>query len=691
MGERCEPVFPIPSLVYRMKVCIAEKPSVARSIAAVLGANEAHDGYMEGNGYRVTWTFGHLCELKEPAEYATRWRRWSLVHLPIVPERFGIKLKKDSGIKHQFDVICRLVSEADEVINCGDAGQEGELIQRWVLQLAGCKAPIRRLWLSSMTEEAIREGFDHLHDSAEYERLYYAGMTRAIGDWLLGINATRLYTLKYRSGDSRRLLSVGRVQTPTLALIVERAEEIEHFVPEPYWEIKTIYRETTFATTTGRYSTVDKAQKILDKITGKPFSVTKVTKKKGKETPPHLFDLTSLQIEANKKLGLSADETLRTIQALYERKLVTYPRVDTTYITEDVFAKCPEILNNLYQHHRMLSDLISPLGHKKLRKRKSVVDNSKVTDHHAIIPTGEVGVLTTNEERQIYDLIARRFIAAFYPDMQYEQTTVQGAVEGVRFRANGRVITDQGWQGVVKPDEEKESGDEEQSTGIMPAFVEGEQGLHKPELQEKQTRPPRAYTEATLLRAMETAGKLVESEEMKEALKQNGIGRPSTRAAIIETLLSRDYIRKQRKALLPTPLGRELIHVIRDDMLKSVELTGQWERKLRQIESGEYDARQFISDLTQKVTRMVTEVIRDPRTMSALIEEEKSSPSGDKAKKKNRQRRSSSKSDKPNDNIPHEGGLCPKCHKGHLLRGRTALGCSRYAEGCDYRFPLPKK
>ena len=691
MGERCEPVFPIPSLVYRMKVCIAEKPSVARSIAAVLGANEAHDGYMEGNGYRVTWTFGHLCELKEPAEYATRWRRWSLVHLPIVPERFGIKLKKDSGIKHQFDVICRLVSEADEVINCGDAGQEGELIQRWVLQLAGCKAPIRRLWLSSMTEEAIREGFDHLHESAEYERLYYAGMTRAIGDWLLGINATRLYTLKYRSGDSRRLLSVGRVQTPTLALIVERAEEIEHFVPEPYWEIKTIYRETAFATTTGRYSTVDKAQKILDKITGKLFSVTKVTKKKGKETPPHLFDLTSLQIEANKKLGLSADETLRTIQALYERKLVTYPRVDTTYITEDVYAKCPEILNNLYQHHRMLSDLISPLGHKKLRKLKSVVDNSKVTDHHAIIPTGEVGVLTTNEERQIYDLIARRFIAAFYPDMQYEQTTVQGAVEGVRFRANGRVITDQGWQTVVKPEDDKESGDEEQPTGIMPAFVEGEQGPHKPELQEKQTRPPRAYTEATLLRAMETAGKLVESEEMKEALKQNGIGRPSTRAAIIETLLSRGYVRKQRKALLPTPLGRELIHIIRDDMLKSVELTGQWERKLRQIESGEYDARQFISDLTQKVTRMVTEVIRDPRTMSALIEEEKSSPSGEKAKKKNRQRRSSSKSDKPDDNIPHEGGLCPKCHKGHLLRGRTALGCSRYAEGCDYRFPLPKK
>ena len=691
MGERCEPVFPIPSLVYRMKVCIAEKPSVARSIAAVLGANEAHDGYMEGNGYRVTWTFGHLCELKEPAEYATRWRRWSLVHLPIVPERFGIKLKKDSGIKHQFDVICRLVSEADEVINCGDAGQEGELIQRWVLQLAGCRAPIRRLWLSSMTEEAIREGFDHLHDSAEYERLYYAGMTRAIGDWLLGINATRLYTLKYRSGDSRRLLSVGRVQTPTLALIVERAEEIEHFVPEPYWEIKTIYRETAFATTTGRYSTVDKAQKILDKITGKLFSVTKVTKKKGKETPPHLFDLTSLQIEANKKLGLSADETLRTIQALYERKLVTYPRVDTTYITEDVFAKCPEILNNLYQHHRMLSDLISPLGHKKLRKLKNVVDNSKVTDHHAIIPTGEVGVLTTNEERQIYDLLARRFIAAFYPDMQYEQTTVQGAVEGVRFRANGRVITDQGWQTVVKPEDDKESGDEEQPTGIMPAFVEGEQGPHKPELQEKQTRPPRAYTEATLLRAMETAGKLVESEEMKEALKQNGIGRPSTRAAIIETLLSRDYIRKQRKALLPTPLGRELIHIIRDDMLKSVELTGQWERKLRQIESGEYDARQFISDLTQKVTRMVAEVIRDPRTMSALIEEEKSSPSGEKAKKKNRQRRSSSKSDKPDDNIPHEGGLCPKCHKGHLLRGRTALGCSRYAEGCDYRFPIPEE
>lgn len=674
-----------------MKVCIAEKPSVARSIAAVLGAGEAHDGYMEGNGYRVTWTFGHLCELKEPAEYATRWQRWSLVHLPIVPERFGIKLKEDSGIKHQFDVIRRLVSEADEVINCGDAGQEGELIQRWVLQLADCRVPIRRLWLSSMTEEAIREGFDHLHDSAEYERLYYAGMTRAIGDWLLGINATRLYTLKYRSGDSRRLLSVGRVQTPTLALIVERAEEIEHFVPEPYWEIKTIYRETAFATTAGRYSTVDKAQKILDKITGKPFSVTKVTKKKGKEAPPHLFDLTSLQIEANKKLGLSADETLRTIQALYERKLVTYPRVDTTYITEDVYAKCPEILNNLYRHYQVLRDLIAPLGHKKLRKLKSVVDNSKVTDHHAIIPTGEVGVFTSNEEQQIYDLISRRFLAAFYPDMQYEQTTVQGAVEGVRFRAGGRVITDPGWQSVVKPDEDKESQDDEPTTAVMPSFVEGEQGPHRPELQEKQTRPPRAYTEATLLRAMETAGKLVESEEMKEALKQNGIGRPSTRAAIIETLLSRGYIRKQRKTLLPTPVGRELIHIIRDDMLKSVELTGQWERKLRQIESGEYDARQFISDLTQKVTRMVTEVIRDPRTMSALIEEEKTAVSEKGEEKKKRQRRSSSQSGNPADASPVEGDLCPKCLKGHLLRGRTALGCSRYAEGCDYRFPLPEE
>ena len=674
-----------------MKVCIAEKPSVARSIAAVLGAVEAHDGYMEGNGYRVTWTFGHLCELKEPAEYATRWQRWSLVHLPIVPERFGIKLKEDSGIKHQFDVIRRLVSGADEVINCGDAGQEGELIQRWVLQLADCRVPIRRLWLSSMTEEAIREGFDHLHDSAEYERLYYAGMTRAIGDWLLGINATRLYTLKYRSGDSRRLLSVGRVQTPTLALIVERAEEIEHFVPEPYWEIKTIYRETAFATTTGRYSTVDKAQKILDKITGKPFSVTTVTKKKGKEAPPHLFDLTSLQIEANKKLGLSADETLRTIQALYERKLVTYPRVDTTYITEDVYAKCPEILNNLYQRYQVLRDLVAPLGHKKLRKLKSVVDNSKVTDHHAIIPTGEGGVFTSNEERQIYDLISRRFLAAFYPDMQFEQTTVQGAVEGVRFRANGRVITDPGWQAVAKPDEDKESQNEEPMTTVMPSFVEGEQGPHRPELQEKQTRPPRAYTEATLLRAMETAGKLVESEEMKEALKQNGIGRPSTRAAIIETLLSRGYIRKQRKTLLPTPVGRELIHIIRDDMLKSVELTGQWERKLRQIESGEYDARQFISDLTQKVTRMVTEVIRDPRTMSALIEEEKSAVSERGEKKKKRQRHSSAQSNKSPDAPPSEGDLCPKCRQGHLLRGRTALGCSRYAEGCDYRFPLPEE
>lgn len=683
-----------PLLYNLMKVCIAEKPSVARSIAAVLGANTAHDGYLEGAGYCVTWTFGHLCELKEPAEYATKWQRWSLVHLPIIPDRFGIKLKSDDGIRHQFEVIKRLVSQAEEVINCGDAGQEGELIQRWVLRLADCRVPIRRLWLSSMTTEAIKEGFMQLREAKDYDRLYYAGMTRAIGDWLLGINATRLYTLKYSSGDSRQLLSVGRVQTPTLALIVERAEEIDHFVPEPYWEIKTLYRETTFATTTGRYPTVEKAQAVLEKIEGKPFQVTKVTKKKGKEAPPHLYDLTSLQIEANKKLSLSADQTLQTIQALYERKLVTYPRVDTTYLTGDVYAKCPEILNGLYQSRSELRDLITPLGHKKLQRRRTVFDDSKVTDHHAIIPTGEGGGLVSEVERALYDMISRRFIAVFYPDMLYEQTTVQGEVERVRFKASGRVITDPGWQVVTKPADDKESdeSDEESSTLEMPQFTEGESGPHKPQLLEKQTRPPRPYTEATLLRAMETAGKLVESEEMKEALKQNGIGRPSTRAAIIETLLRRRYVEKKRKNLLPTPMGRELIHLIRDDMLKSVELTGQWERKLRQIESGEYDARQFISELAEKVTLMVQEVMRDPRTMTTLIEEAESEGkemSASKPVRKKRSRKSASDSD-PAQEPPHEGDLCPKCHQGKLLRGRRALGCSRYAEGCDYRFTLPE-
>lgn len=686
-----------------MKVCIAEKPSVARSIATVLGANTPHDGYLEGSGYQVTWTFGHLCELKEPSEYAERWRRWSLVHLPILPDRFGIKLKRDSGIEHQFAVIKELVSRADEVINCGDAGQEGELIQRWVLQLAGCKVPVRRLWLSSMTTEAIRDGFEHLRESSDFERLYYAGMTRAIGDWMLGINATRLYTLKYRSGDSRHLLSVGRVQTPTLALIVQRSEEIEHFVPEPYWEIKTVYRDTTFATTAGRYDTEERAQAVLDKISHSPLRITKVTKRKGKEAPPHLYDLTSLQIEANKKLSLSADRTLQIVQALYERKLVTYPRVDTTYLTGDVYAQCPQILNGLYSRRSDVRDLITPLAHQKLKRRKSVFDDSKVTDHHAIIPTGESGALLSQEEVDVYDLIMRRFISVFYPDMLYEQTTAMAEVEKVRFKATGRVITDPGWQAVTKPDEDKDEEpdreDEESKSHEMPPFVIGEEGPHKPELLRKQTRPPKQYTEATLLRAMETAGKLVEDEQMKEALKQNGIGRPSTRAAIIETLLSRQYIRKERKSLVPTPIGTELIHIIRDDTLKSVELTGQWERKLRLIERGEYDPRQFVSELAQKVTLLVDQVMRDPRTMSSLLEEAKEEGIREREtpaeKKRKRTTRATSRDEgKVQSKLTEQSGLlregdpCPKCGQGHLLRGQTALGCSRYAEGCDFRAPL---
>ena len=615
-----------------MIVCIAEKPSVAKDIARIIGANSSHDGYMEGNGYQVTWTFGHLCELKMPEDYTPVWKAWSLSALPMIPPRFGIRLKDDEGIKKQFATIEKLMQKADGIINCGDAGQEGELIQRWVMQKAQAKCPVQRLWISSMTDEAIREGFANLKDQAEYQSLYLAGLSRAVGDWLLGINCTRLYTIKY--GQNRQVLSIGRVQTPTLALIVNRQKEIDNFKPEPYWVLATIYRDTTFTATSGKFTSKEEGEKAFAAIEGRPFTVTKVEKKNGKETPPSLYDLTSLQVDCNKKYGFSAEMTLNIIQQLYEQKLTTYPRVDTTFLPDDVYDKCPQTMNGLFQvkvaGQAPYADLIRPLGGKPLPKSKKVFDSSKVTDHHAIIPTGIVPQNLTDVQRKVYDLIARRFIAAFYPDCKFAQTTVLGAVEyvampsqqteqpteqakAIEFKVTGRTILDPGWRTVyakdTQADDDEKKPEEEERT--LPVFVKGESGDHTPTLTEKWTTPPKYYTEATLLRAMETAGKLVEDEELRRVMKENGIGRPSTRAAIIETLFKRHYIKKERKNLLATPTGIELIDLIREELLKSAELTGIWEKKLRDIEAQKYDPQQFINELKQRVTEIVRDVISD--------------------------------------------------------------------------------
>ena len=615
-----------------MIVCIAEKPSVAKDIARIIGANSSHDGYMEGNGYQVTWTFGHLCELKMPEDYTPVWKAWSLSALPMIPPRFGIRLKDDEGIKKQFATIEKLMQKADGIINCGDAGQEGELIQRWVMQKAQAKCPVQRLWISSMTDEAIREGFANLKDQAEYQSLYLAGLSRAVGDWLLGINCTRLYTIKY--GQNRQVLSIGRVQTPTLALIVNRQKEIDNFKPEPYWVLATIYRDTTFTATSGKFTSKEEGEKAFAAIEGRPFTVTKVEKKNGKETPPSLYDLTSLQVDCNKKYGFSAEMTLNIIQQLYEQKLTTYPRVDTTFLPDDVYDKCPQTMNGLFQvkvaGQAPYADLIRPLGGKPLPKSKKVFDSSKVTDHHAIIPTGIVPQNLTDVQRKVYDLIARRFIAAFYPDCKFAQTTVLGAVEyvampsqqteqpteqakAIEFKVTGRTILDPGWRTVyakdTQADDDEKKPEEEERT--LPVFVKGESGDHTPTLTEKWTTPPKYYTEATLLRAMETAGKLVEDEELRRVMKENGIGRPSTRAAIIETLFKRHYIKKERKNLLATPTGIELIDLIREELLKSAELTGIWEKKLRDIEAQKYDPQQFINELKQQVTEIVRDVISD--------------------------------------------------------------------------------
>lgn len=673
-----------------MIVCIAEKPSVAKDIARILGATNSHQGYMEGNGYQVTWTFGHLCTLKEPNDYTEMWKHWSLSSLPMIPQRFGIKLIDDDGIKRQFAVIEKLMQSADGIVNCGDAGQEGELIQRWVMQKAGAKCPVKRLWISSMTDEAIREGFASLKDQNEYQSLYIAGLSRAIGDWLLGMNATRLYTLKY--GQNRQILSIGRVQTPTLALIVNRQKEIDSFEPEPYWVLATVYRDTTFTATKGKFSTKEEGEAAFATIADKPFTVTAVQKKNGTEAPPRLFDLTSLQVECNRKFSYSAETTLKLIQGLYERKLTTYPRVDTQFLSDDIYPKCPSILSGISKQYEALME---PLKGKKLPKSKRVFDTSKVTDHHAIIPTGVPATGLTDMERNVYDLITRRFIAVFYPDCKFSTTTVLGTVEDVEFKATGKEILSPGWRDVyaqqnATADDDERKGDEERT---LPTFVKGESGPHIPTLSEKWTTPPKYYTEATLLRAMETAGKFVEDETLRAALKENGIGRPSSRAGIIETLFKRHYIRRERKNLVATATGIELIDTIHEELLKSCELTGIWEKRLRDIEHKKDDAADFINGLKQQITEIVNDVLRDNsnRRVTTLSEEDLKKKAKKKATPKKKAATSTTSTDTPtatSNNDPLVGTTCPVCGKGTIIKGKTAYGCSRWREGCNYRKPL---
>jgi DNA topoisomerase III len=683
-----------------MIVCIAEKPSVARDIADILGARTRKEGYIEGNGYQVTWTFGHLCTLKEPHEYTPGWKSWSLGSLPMIPPRFGIKLIENPTYEKQFHIIEGLMQQADEIINCGDAGQEGELIQRWVMQKAGARCPVKRLWISSLTEEAIKEGFAKLKDQSDFQSLYEAGLSRAMGDWLLGMNATRLYTIKY--GQNKQVLSIGRVQTPTLALIVNRQLEIENFKPEPYWELKTVYRETTFSATKGKFTSKEEGLEFLETVKQSDFVVTDVSAKKGVEYAPRLFDLTSLQVECNKKFAYSADETLKLIQSLYEKKVTTYPRVDTTFLSDDIYPKCPAILKGL----RDYEVLTAPLDGAKLPKSKKVFDSSKVTDHHAIIPTGVYPQNLTDMERRVFDLIARRFIAVFYPDCKVSTTTVLGEVDKIEFKVTGKQILEPGWRVVfAKEQVEEKEGDEER---VLPVFVKGESGPHVPDLNEKWTQPPKPYTEATLLRAMETAGKLVDNDELRDALKENGIGRPSTRAAIIETLFKRNYIRKEKKNLIATPTGVELIQLIHEELLKSAELTGIWEKKLREIEKRTYDARQFLEELKQMVSEIVTSVLSDNTNRRITIQEAAAQIVEEKPKKepKKRTRKPAAPKEKKQEEKSAEkvvegsgkegvpvtgetdllvGQPCPVCGKGTIIKGKAAYGCSEWKNGCTFR------
>mgnify|MGYP002575773451 CR=1 FL=1 len=690
-----------------MIVCIAEKPSVAKDIARILGATTSHNGYMEGNGFQVTWTFGHLCTLKEPNDYTENWKHWSLSALPMIPPRFGIKLIDDDGIKRQFSVIERLMQAADCIVNCGDAGQEGELIQRWVMQKAQAKCPVKRLWISSMTDDAIREGFNSLKDQSEYQPLYVAGLSRAIGDWLLGMNATRLYTLKY--GQNRQVLSIGRVQTPTLALIVNRQKEIDSFEPEPYWVLSTIYRDTLFTATKGKFTTKEEGEQAFATIADKPFEVTSVSKKNGNEAPPRLFDLTSLQVECNRKFSYSAETTLNLIQSLYERKLTTYPRVDTQFLSDDIYPKCAGILTGM----RGYEQYIQPLAGKKLPKSKRVFDTSKVTDHHAIIPTGVPASALSDMERNVYDLIARRFIAVFYPDCKFSTTTVLGKVADVEFKVSGKEILEPGWRTIYaqqqtstpQPNNPQPSSsdddDKRDEERTLPTFVKGESGPHTPTLTEKWTTPPKYYTEATLLRAMETAGKFVDDETLRAALKENGIGRPSSRAGIIETLFKRHYIRRERKNLIATATGIELIDIIHEELLKSCELTGIWEKKLRDIEHKKYEAADFINELKQQVTEIVYDVLRDNSNRRVTITTDEDlkkakkkktaapkkaaakSATSEKAKESASAAQPAATTPSADDSII--GTTCPVCGKGTIIKGKTAYGCSNWKNGCTYR------
>ena len=672
-----------------MIVCIAEKPSVAKDIARILGATTSHNGYMEGNGFQVTWTFGHLCTLKEPNDYTENWKHWSLSALPMIPPRFGIKLIDDDGIKRQFSVIERLMQAADCIVNCGDAGQEGELIQRWVMQKAQAKCPVKRLWISSMTDEAIREGFNSLKDQSEYQPLYVAGLSRAIGDWLLGMNATRLYTLKY--GQNRQVLSIGRVQTPTLALIVNRQKEIDSFEPEPYWVLSTIYRDTLFTATKGKFTTKEEGEQAFATIADKPFEVTNVSKKNGNEAPPRLFDLTSLQVECNRKFSYSAETTLNLIQSLYERKLTTYPRVDTQFLSDDIYPKCAGILTGM----RGYEQYIQPLAGKKLPKSKRVFDTSKVTDHHAIIPTGVPASALSDMERNVYDLIARRFIAVFYPDCKFSTTTVLGKVEDVEFKVSGKEILEPGWRTIYAQQQtstpqpinpqpsSSEDDDKHDEERTLPTFVKGESGPHTPTLTEKWTTPPKYYTEATLLRAMETAGKFVDDETLRAALKENGIGRPSSRAGIIETLFKRHYIRRERKNLIATATGIELIDIIHEELLKSCELTGIWEKKLRDIEHKKYEAADFINELKQQVTEIVYDVLRDNSNRRVAITTDEDLKKAKKKKTAAPKKAAAKSAPSADDSII--GTTCPVCGKGTIIKGKTAYGCSNWKNGCTYR------
>ena len=675
-----------------MIVCIAEKPSVAREIARIIGATTARDGYLEGNGYQVTWTYVHLCTLKEPHDYTEAWKIWSLGQLPMIPQRFGIKLIHQEHIERQFAVIQNLMQKAEGIVNCGDAGQEGELIQRWVMQKAGAKCPVKRLWISSMTDEAIAEGFQMLKDQDDYQSLYLAGVSRAIGDWLLGMNATRLYTLKY--GQNHQVLSIGRVQTPTLALIVNRQKEIEQFKPEAYWILSTTYRDTQFLSTKGKFTKKEEGEKFLQTISGKPFTVTDVQKKNGTEQPPQLYDLTSLQVDCNKKYSMSAEQTLNIIQGLYERKLTTYPRVDTQYLSDDIYPKCPQTLQGLMETY---SQLLAPLGGKTLKKSKRVFDSSKVTDHHAIIPTGVPARNLTDMERHVYDLIARRFIAVFYPDCKFATTTVMGRVEDIDFKATGKTILEEGWRAVYKKDvkdfvqttDKKDSNDNNEER-TLPAFVKGESGEHVPSLTEKWTTPPKFYTEATLLRAMETAGKFVEDEQLRAALKENGIGRPSSRAGIIETLFKRHYIKREKKNLIATPTGIELIDTIKEELLKSCELTGIWEKKLRDIEARKYDPAQFIDELKEQIRQIVIDVLADNsnRRVTTLSDADMKKKMAPKVAQAPKQKTGPKPAATANNQDSVVGTVCPLCGQGHLIKGKTAYGCSRWKEGCNYRLPF---